>query len=131
MSSVFIIFSCVSIDGIGISIFFIASFETLNLVTPLAVFIICFLILKSLKRYLLKLGNILISSFNLNAKEKLFKYIPDISSVITEDKPHSSIISEEPVKSISPTLNSFCFSFPILTLSKLFKSTSIFENIFL
>ena len=86
-------------------------FETLNLVTPLAVFFIFFLTSSLLNKYFKKFGEYNFLLVNLKPKQKLFRYIFSfILSTTTEENPHSSGVSLEPVKRTSPYSILFCFS---------------------
>ncbi|MDN3707251.1 hypothetical protein QW060_08895 [Myroides ceti] len=53
--------------------------------------------------------------FNLNPKQKLFKYIMSTSSNNTDDIPTSSAVSDEVVKKISPYFTLCCFSLSLIS----------------
>ena len=61
-----------------------------------------------LNKYLAKFGFNRFMSLSLRKKQKLFRYISSSNfSVTTEEYPHSSCVSDEPVNIISPYFRQF------------------------
>ncbi len=113
--------------------FSISFFDTLNLVTPFAVLPIWYLSSLERNKCFEKLGSIIEVSLNLKTKQKLFKYnFSLVCCVRTDEIPHSSGVSEDPVNITSPYSNVRWFSLSlILTLSSTSISSAGLEYTFL